>query len=101
MPITTRFTVGFGCPPSGIVIVCEAGKMDNAEIALLGGPETVKVPTAVTELPSAMLVEMAVMAVVPTLTPVTSPSVELVQGAGEPTVHIVATDGLLEYHLTV
>jgi hypothetical protein len=45
---------------------------------------------------------MAVMAVVPALTPVTTPSGTPVQaGAGRPWLHIVATAGLLEYQLTV
>jgi len=76
--------------------------MDNAEIVLADSPDTVKVAVAVTWLWSVLPDAMAVMAVVPALTPVTSPSGTPVQaGAGRPWLQIVATDGLLEYQLTV
>ena len=100
-PMATRLTVGFGCPTSGIVIVCEPGKMDNPEIVLVAAPATVKTALPVTTLPSGLPEAMAVMAVVPALTPVTSPFKALVQGAGEPVVQTVATAGLLEYQATV
>jgi hypothetical protein len=75
--------------------------MDNPEIVLVAAPATVKTALPVTTLPSGLPEAMAVMAVVPALTPVTSPFKALVQGAGEPVVQTVATAGLLEYQATV
>src|SRR5271165_4634790 len=103
--MTTMLTVGFGCPTSGMVIDCEAGKMDSEVIALADGPVTVKAAVAVTKLPAGLPDAMAVMTVVPwanplTITgvPVTTPCVA-VHGPGA--AQTVATAGLLEYQVTV
>ena len=90
VPITTKLTVGFGCPIWGMLIDCALGMMDKPEIEPVAGPDTVKTAVAVTTLPSGLPVAMAVMAVVPALTPVATP-VDV----------MVATDGLLEYQATV
>jgi hypothetical protein len=93
VPIARKFPVPCKLPTAIVFgTIWSESKGSGAAVAA-----TVTFAVADTTLPSAF-VHRAVIALVPALTPVTSPLVDAVQGAGDPAVQMVAIDGMLELH---